>query len=452
MQLPDLWRTTVFRLTLLYGAVFVVGAAALLALVYAQTAGLLSHNVDRAIDAGIADLQRADAEHLPQRIQAGVAGDVRRLNYYGLYSRDGVFITGNVPHLPPSALPDGPARDLGGGSQPDIRARAVTLPWGEVLLVGRDISQLTGLRAILLQAMLISGSLVVVLGLVLGSALSVRPLRRLQALQSTSQRITHGDLSARLPVSGARDELDLLAGIVNGMIAEIERLLEDARSVGDTLAHDLRTPLTRLRALLYRVQEEAPEASRPMVERALAETDSVLARFRALLRIAEIERQARRSGFRTVDLGALVRQAAELYEPLAEAAGVTLAMQVEAVPFIEADPELLFEALSNLIDNAIKFTPAGGRVGVHLRIAPEGPLVEVIDDGPGIAPEERDMVLNRFHRGANASAVPGSGLGLAIVAAVTRLHGFGLTIGDAEPGFKVTLTCRDDAPAAAVPR
>ncbi len=444
LRAPDLWRTTAFRLTSLYGVVLVLGLAALLALIYAQTATLMSQRVDRAIEAGIADLRQADAEHLPARIQQDVAGDVRRMNYFGLFSADGVWITGNIDHWPAGVVADGPATDVAaerryGG---DLRVRAVRLPWGEQLLVGRDISQLAGVRAILLQAMLISGALILVLGLIAGTMLSLRPLHRLQALQDASQRITHGDLTARLPISPRRDEIDMLASTVNAMISEIERLVADAKSVGDTLAHDLRTPLTRLRALLYRVQEEVEpdDRHRAMIERAVTEVDILLSRFRALLRIAEIELQARRSGFQSVDLAALLRQAAELYEPLAEEGGVTLLL---AEPLydglettLEADPELLFEAVSNLIDNAIKFTPSGGIVSLALY---PGPALVVVDNGSGIPESERELVLNRFHRGANATVVPGSGLGLAVVAAVARLHGFTLDLADAEPGLRATL-------------
>jgi signal transduction histidine kinase len=175
-----------------------------------------------------------------------------------------------------------------------------------------------------------------------------------------------------------------------------------------------------------------------MIEQALSQTDILLSRFQALLRIAEIERQARRAGFQTVDLAELLTEIAELYEPLAEEAGLDLRLTApKGVPTkIEADPELLFEAISNLVDNAIKFTPAGGVVRLGLCA---GPAVEVVDSGSGIPEAERELALNRFHRGANAANKPGSGLGLAIVAAISRLHGLDLELADAAPGLRVTL-------------
>jgi signal transduction histidine kinase len=448
LRLPHLWRTTAFRLTSLYGAILVLGLAALLALIYVQTATLMSKRVDQAIEAGIIRLRQADAESLPNRIRQAVFDDVRQMNYYGLFSAEGVWITGNIERWPQGVQVDKPAVDVDRGHDgPDVRMRAVRLPWGEQLVVGRDISQLAGVRGILLQAMLISGSLILVLGLSAGVILSVPSLRRVAEIQRASRRITHGDMAVRLPVSDRRDELDMLAGTVNAMVDEIERLLADAKNVGDTLAHDLRTPLTRLRALLYRTHEETPvdDARRAMIEQALSQTDILLARFQALLRIAEIERQARRAGFQMVDLAKLLTEIAELYEPLAEEAGLALrlALPKTVSAKIEADPELLFEAISNLVDNAIKFTPAGGVVQLGLCA---GPAVEVVDSGAGIPEAERELALNRFHRGANAADKPGSGLGLAIVAAISRLHGFNLELADAAPGLRVTLRPMEPGP------
>jgi signal transduction histidine kinase len=445
-RIPDLWRTTVFRLTLIYGAVFVVGVAALLGLIYLQTESVTIHRTDAQIDAGARFLEKSDAEHMPALINAVLARDPRGLNYYGLFSEEGVWITGNFRALPDTIKPDGPPVELdsdGAGGPREVRVRAYRLPWGEILAVGRDIGQFIALRDILLQALLLSGALVIVLGVAGGAALSLAPLRRLGELQAASQVIMRGDLGARLPRSKAHDELDMLAGIVNVMIGEIERLMGEVKGVGDGLAHDLRTPLTRLRALLYRVREQTPadDPHRPMIVQAVAETDALLNRFRALLRISEIERQRRRSGFADIALRPLIEDAAELYAPLAEERAIAMAVTASADPVIEADGELLFEALSNLIDNALKFTPAGGEVRLALTLAAEGPRIEVSDTGPGIPDAEREMVLQRFYRGAAAATTPGSGLGLSIVAAVARLHGYELRLLDARPGLTLRLDC-----------
>jgi len=228
------------------------------------------------------------------------------------------------------------------------------------------------------------------------------------------------------------------------MMDEAERLLWEVKSVGDNVAHDLRTPLNRLRALLYRVRQETrltgPE--RGMIDQALADTDELLTRFRALQRIGEIERRDRQAFFEPVRLQSVLQHVIELHEPLAEDRGVALAGEFAAdAPAVSADPTLLFEAVSNLVDNALKFTPAGGKVSVRLAVRPEGPRIEVADNGPGVPEPERAAVLQRFYRAERTRNEPGSGLGLSIVAAIARLHHFTLALEDAGPGLKVALDC-----------
>jgi signal transduction histidine kinase len=294
-----------------------------------------------------------------------------------------------------------------------------------------------------LQSLIWSGALIIVLGLGLGAALSLAPLKRIQAVQLASLPILEGDLSARLPTSNRRDEIDMLAGIANGMMDEVERLLWAVKSVGDNVAHDLRTPLTRLRALLYRVrQETGPSAAHAdMIDQALSETDTLLTRFRALQRISEIDRRERRAGFAPVRLQALVEQVGELYRPLTEQHGLHLVVEAEDACDVLADRDLLFEAFSNLMSNAVKFTPCGGGVRLKLTKQTEGPRVEIVDTGPGVPEGEREAVLQRFYRGRQAIQAQGCGLGLSIVAAVARLHNFRLELGDASPGLRVTLDC-----------
>jgi signal transduction histidine kinase len=253
--------------------------------------------------------------------------------------------------------------------------------------------------------------------------------------------VLQGDLTARLPVSSRGDEIDVLARLANTMMAEVERLLGEVQVVGQNVAHDLRTPLNRLRALLYRTSQGFDEADprHAALEQALKETDSLLVRFRALQRIAEIDRRERRAGFAAVALEPLLRDVCELYEPLAEEARQTLEMRLAPVAPIQADGELLFEAVGNLVANAIKFTPAGGRVLLTLEPAPAGPRIQVLDSGCGVPEGERESVLQRFYRSRRHEQAPGSGLGLSIVAAVVRLHAFRLQLGDAQPGLSVTI-------------
>jgi signal transduction histidine kinase len=446
-----LWNTTPFRLTAIYGALFAAGVVALLWLVYISAAGYITSQMDQIVVGQARALSAGPAATLPDRIQQARAADVRQVNYYGLFSADGVWITGNVRALPHGLPVDGEPRQLTSGPfLPGAQGLAKRLPWGEILVVGYDAKVLSGLRHILLRSLLASGAVILVLGLALGAALSLAPLRRLQAVQRASQAIRDGDLTARLPVSAHGDEIDILARLANSMMVEVERLLGEVQNVGNNVAHDLRTPLNRLRALLYRTSQgfEAADPRRAMLDQALRETDDVLARFKAIQRIAEIDRRKRRAGFAEVDLCELLREVVELYDPLAEEAGQTLGVRLKATSSIRADRELLFEALSNLVGNAIKFTPAGGHVGLSLSPTPAGPRIEVVDSGPGVPEAERQSVLQRFYRIRRDAQPEGSGLGLSIVAAVMRLHAFELTLADARPGLRVTIDAWPHEPQA----
>jgi signal transduction histidine kinase len=249
-------------------------------------------------------------------------------------------------------------------------------------------------------------------------------------------------------VSRRGDELDQLAGIVNAMLDEIERLMGEVKGVCDNIAHDLRTPLTHLRARLYRVQQQwvgRPQSA--ALESCMADIDAVLARFRALLRVSELEDRQRGAFFVEIDPAQVLRQVHEFYAPLAEDHGQTCVLDAQPLATVRGDPQLLFEALANLVGNAIKFSPPGGVVRLCAAMGPQGPRLEISDSGPGIPADERAAVTRRFYRGDNSRAMPGSGLGLSIVSAIVRLHGFALDIGDgADGGARITLYCHPVQP------
>jgi signal transduction histidine kinase len=432
-------------LTVLNGAVFALAVLALTSLIYQQTAGYLGRQMDGIVVSEARGLALGGAEHLPERVNRAVAADARHIEYYGLFSAEGVWITGNVRALPRGFRIDGAPREIKAMNlQRGSRALAERLPWGEILFVGHDALVLSGLRDIVIRALAVSGGLALVLGLAAAAALSLRPLQRIDELRDASRAALKGELGVRLPVSRRRDEIDMLAGVANAMMDEAERLLWEVKSVGDNVAHDLRTPLNRLRALLYRVHQETrlTGSERQMIDQALAETDEMLTRFRALQRIGEIERRDRQAFFEPVRLQSVLEHVIELHQPLAEDRGVTLAADFAPdAPAVSADPTLLFEAVSNLVDNALKFTPAGGRVSIRLIARDEGPRIEVADNGPGVPEAEREAVLQRFYRAARSRNEPGSGLGLSIVTAIARLHHFTLVLEAAGPGLRVALNC-----------
>ncbi len=440
------WRTTPFRLALEFGAAYVLGVAILLGLVYTQTASYLTHRVDGILTAEAGLFRPATPEDILRRLDQEAHRDP--LNYLALYSAGGQRVGGDID-LPPSqfgAVAAGEGRAtrefprLGG--RPAVRALAQTLPWGETLVVARDTGQLVELRRILIVALFVSGSIIAALGLLSGLVLSLDPLRRIQAMRQASERIVGGDLGARLPVTRRRDELDALAGIVNTMMDEVERLVVHAQTAGESIAHELRTPLTRLRATLEHAGDTLPEGdpNRDKLEVCVAEADSVLARFRALLRIAAVEATRRNAGIAALDLSGLLGQVAELYAPLV--AERELAFDVDIAPGVTArvDSDLFVEAIANLLDNALKFTPPGGTVSLRLQRAGEGFALEVGDTGPGIPEADRALVVKRFYRGAAHHSIPGHGLGLSLVAAVARMHGLELSFADNTPtGTRVRI-------------
>jgi signal transduction histidine kinase len=305
---------------------------------------------------------------------------------------------------------------------------------------------------VLINAFIWGGVITALIGLAGAAFIGAGAVRRIDGVTLAIQRIVNGDLSERLPTHGQTDDLDRLAIVINGMLGEIERLMQEVKGVCDNIAHDLRTPLTRLLAGMERMRRRAvsSEDYAAAVDDAILETKDVLNTFAAILRISEVESGARRAGFTDADLSEVVADAVEFYEPVAEARGVRLVhLAPEGAPvMMRGDPSLLFEAVGNLVDNALKFTPRGGRVTV-CGFARTGAIgFEVTDTGPGIPAEEAACVLRRFYRAESSRNTPGSGLGLALVAAVARLHGMELAISDAQPGCRITIARQEKAPGS----
>jgi signal transduction histidine kinase len=453
LNLSDHWRSATTRLILIYGAFFVVWSIVLVGAVYWETGRYLSRVVDEIVEQRARYLATIERPRLPAALEATGALDLHGVMSLGLFTAGGEYVDGNIERLPADLPADGLIHVLPQGVQrrgmdhrQPARGLAMQLPGGEWLVIARDTSVIDQVSAIIRQALLWGLTLTVIPGLVGGLLLSRRPLRRVREIEAAIEPIARGDLGRRLPVSGRGDEVDLLAAIVNRMLGEIERLIGEVKGVCDNIAHDLRTPLTRLRTQLHRLQTHGGRGDddAPTLERCITDVDALLDRFRALLRISELEDLRRRSGFAGVDLGEILRQVHELYAPLAEDNGIAFRVEAPASATVQADPHLLFEAFSNLVANAIKFTPNGGKVCVRASIEVQGPRVDVIDSGPGIPCGEREAVLQRFYRSECGREVstPGHGLGLSIVAAIARLHGFRLQIGESESGgARVSLQC-----------
>lgn len=460
LKLSDHWRSATTRLIFIYGAFFVLWSVLLIGAVYWETNSYLERIVDEIVVQRADYLKSIERSKLPAALEATGALDLRGVMSLGLFDRDGHRLDGNLERLPEDlpvdglihALPNGVQRSGDEQRQP-ARGIAVRMPNGELLVLARDTRVIDQISTILRHALLWGLTLTIIPGLIGGFYLSRRPLRRVREIEAAIQPIARGDLGRRLPVSKRGDEVDMLAAIVNRMLGEIERLIGEVKGVCDSIAHDLRTPLTRLRAQLHRLKQGGGEDPAATLERCIGDVDSLLDRFRALLRISELEDLRRRAGFGRVDLGETLRQVHELYAPVAEDNGIAFRLEASLKTCVHADPNLLFEAFSNLVANAIKFTPQGGKVCVRASTDTGGPRVDIVDSGPGIPPSEREAVLQRFYRseGEREPMAQGYGLGLSIVSAIVRLHGFRLQIGANEGGgARVSVYCWDDPLPTAV--
>ena len=443
--LSDIPRTTSFRLALLFLGLFGTASFGVFGFLYWQTAGYLASGVDDWLGR---ELAARSAEHSSERrrqLDAHTVLDPAGQRPFALFDATGNWIGGSPATLPqPEPAMDHPfdfmlPRD---GQAAPYRGMAHRLSSGDTLLIAQDMREIRRFRDLLLGAMASGGLVVLVLGLAGAAIVGAGALGRINRVTDAIERIVNGDLSERLPNGGTAGDVDRLIHVVNRMLDDIERLMHEVKGVTDEIAHDLRTPLTRLLAGLERARRRAHSVEEydGAVEEAIAETRGILTTFGALLRIAEVEAGARRAGFTTLDLNMLATDVTDFYEPLAERKGLSLSLETEGAPAeIAGDPSLLFEAISNLVDNAIKFTPPGGQVILRILGGSDRLGFEVSDTGPGIPETERNVVLQRFHRAERSRHTPGSGLGLSLVAAVARLHGLRLAIEDAEPGCRVRL-------------
>jgi signal transduction histidine kinase len=439
-------RTSTFRLALIYLALFGVSALCVLGFVYWNTEAFVARQTDETIRAEITGLGE-------QYRLTGIAGLTavviersrnQRDSLYLLATRQGRPLAGNLDSLPDAAaVAQGGwvdfsfQRMVAGAERTHLaRARLLALPEGFRLLVGRDVQARVEFRARLREAVLWGLGLTLALGLAGGVLMSRRLLRRVETVNAAARGVSAGDLGRRVALDGSGDELDQLGANVNAMLDRIGRLLDGMRQVTDNIAHDLRGPLHRMRTRLEvtLAAGEDPAAMRAALEDTVAEAEALLNTFNALLLIAELDAGAQKTEFAPLDLGALVRDVADLYAPLAEDQGLALTVAAEEGLSVAGERHLLSQAVSNLIDNAIKYTPRGGTVAVAAGRGEGGCVVAVTDTGPGIPAADRDRVQDRFVRLEASRHRSGSGLGLSLVRAVARVHGGSLGLGDRPDG------------------
>jgi signal transduction histidine kinase len=452
-------RTTTFRLTLLSAALFASAAGLIVFYVYGATANTLAAQTNRALAAEIEDLsgsfRAGGGPNALNReiVRRTLAGD--EFLYLFAYE-SGRRISGNLNALPDGFGEDGESvpfeygRSTVGGEGVETRIARGTIrsfPGGYRLLVGRDVTEDERVVGGVARVAWTATGFIVALGLATGALVSWRFSRRLESLNEVARDVMGGDFKRRAPRNFSGDELDSLAGNLNEMLDRIERLMSAMRYAGDAVAHDLRSPLTRLKSRLEDTLRSSADGSEESVRLALEDADQLLTTFNAVLRLSRLEAGERRTEHVKLDPAPLARDLGELYEPVCEDAGLRFTMQIADGLTIRGDISLVSQAVANLLDNAVKYTPAGGEVTLAVRRRPGDQVeISVADTGPGIPPHERERVVLRFVRLEESRSAPGSGLGLSLVQAVADQHGATLEFTDTlgcktgqAPGLKAAL-------------
>jgi signal transduction histidine kinase len=444
-------RSTTFHWALAVAVVFAIFVIALFGFVYWQTDQYLIARSDRMIASQLNVIAALPAERRLDAINEHLKQDSRGVQYAGLFGPAGRRITGDLEQFPSELKIDDTVQSVSvvrllpaGREIHVIRAIAQRMPNGDALLIGREVDEAREISHVVGQALVLGLLPGLCLCLLAGAWLSMRAQKRVEEVNQRVQRIIAGDLHERLPHRHVDEPFSNLAAIVNGMLDEMETMIQALAGVGNDIAHDLRTPLTRARLALERGRANAttPEQFHAAADKAIANIDQSLTIITALLRLAEIENNRRSATFSVVPLREMLLEVFDLYEPIAENKKIVLRVEVKQHCSVRGDLDLLFEAVANLVDNAIKFTPEGGRVDIELTRGDGETIVRVTDTGCGISEQEREAVLRRFYRSDKIRSTPGTGLGLNLVAAVVKLHGFRLAI-DSGPGGSLAIICPD---------
>lgn len=455
MLLTRILRTASFRLTALYTAAFAVSFMLLFGLTYWIARDALTRQLKASVEAeltALIDSQReSDTKALADEITERLRSGSQPVPFYLLQDRAGRKLAGNLGVLRPFSgwrtlsVPERRTRqsreDERDQREATVLAKGRYLPGGGFLVVGADRQHVVEAEEAIIRAFAWGAGATLLLAVLGGALMSVLFLRRLEVIDRTSRRIMAGNLSDRIPLRGSGDELDRLAENLNDMLDRIQALMDGLRQVSNDIAHDLRTPLSRARQRLDAARQEAKTIQdyEEAIDRALEDTDTALATFGALLRIAQIESGSRRSSFDAVDLSQVFEQAVATYGPVAEDLGKSIRAEISPGVAVSGDRDLLTQMVVNLVENALRHTPADAHIRVMLELGDDGPIGVVADDGPGIPEAEHERVLQRFYRLDRSRTTPGSGLGLALVAAIAHLHQIAVRLGDNRPGLRVEL-------------
>jgi signal transduction histidine kinase len=441
-------RTYGFRITLIYVALFGVCILILFSVIYWATAEFMEQQLRGAIETEMGslvdDFGSSGIDSTIEAITRRVGSREHETSYYLLQDPAGRKVAGNLAAM---RAADGwyelPIPATGDDSDPTdtLMAQGQVLSNGWFLMVGQDTDAFTDFEDLIVNIAAASLGAAFVLALIGGLATSASMLRRVTAITEAGRDIMRGNLARRIALRGSNDEFDRLSTNLNDMLDRIQMLMDGLRQVSNDIAHDLRTPLTRLRQRLELARTKAASVAdyESAVDQAIAETDEILDTFGALLRIAQIEAGTRRAAFTAVDLSGVLQTIVETYAAVAEDHQHALVSRIADGVTVSGDRQLLTQMIANLVENALRHTPDGTRIEIELLNEAGAPVCRISDNGPGIPEPERQKVFRRFYRLDASRATPGSGLGLSLVAAVAELHRIVVEIGDNRPGLLVTL-------------
>jgi signal transduction histidine kinase len=443
--LPRILRTSSFRLTLLYAGLFGSSALVLLGVIYCATGVYMSNSLDAAIDSDILELeeslQAGGSEVLTAQVEDRLRQAPHGPMYYLLQDARGKVVAGNMPSVNGSEGRFDLKVPRSDSPSVAVHAHGITLVDHEYLMVGVDALPRREMRKLILRVFEWSSAITLGLAFAGGALMSGGLLRRIETISRTARDIMAGDFSKRIPSRGAGDELDHLVASLNAMLERNQLAIESVRQVSNDIAHDLRTPLTRLRQRLELAQRRARsvEEWRRAADGCIADMDAILETFGGLLRIAQIESGMPARRFTKVDLSEVLRTVIEVYQPMAEERGQQFTADISSGLTVWGDRELLIQMIANVIENAMKHSPMGASIGLATSESPGAIAVAVNDSGPGIPVDERGSVFQRFYRLERSRSTPGSGLGLSLVEAIAALHQIDIELTDNDPGLRVVL-------------
>ncbi|WP_217637497.1 sensor histidine kinase [Desulfuromusa kysingii] len=452
MKIIKLFKSSTFRLALIYMTLFGLSVLLLLGFIYWSTAGYMVRQTEATIDAEITGLaERYDLSGfsgLKEVINERLSRQGMNTSIYLLTDNQFKPLLGNIGTWPVEQPSEQGwlSFQLDSTLVPsDHRHKALVrvFPLRDDfhLLVGRDIHALVEIQVLIREALFWGLMMTVVLALVGGFMMSRTMVHKIEVINDTCHRIMAGDLTHRIPSSGGDDDFDKLVATLNRMLDQIEILMQGVKQVTNNIAHDLRTPLSRLRRRLdmLRENDHGDNCDDELIEQAIGEADGLLATFKALLRISEVESGSRLVGFQAVDVAELLHDLIEFYDPLSEEKGQSIVLETQSIKPFQGDRDLLFQAFANVLDNAIKYTPAGGKIQIKADDNSQQLQVSICDTGIGIPPSDREKVFNRFYRRETSRSSPGNGLGLSLVEAIVNLHQGQIILSGNSPGLTVKI-------------